>query len=146
MKQLLTSAGFAAMLLLCVACPAQTLNLKDIQEQRLSLTTTGQPDEYKQDTISIIMLACDTTSYNGFMTTVYYVNPLARAEQERHYLNWIKGFAVREIRIEKRGANQNGDMYWINQDDKYFYNTKQYLDDEKHPLPKEIIVWQVVSK
>lgn len=111
----------------------------------MTLSTFSQPNEYKYDTVKIAMFVCDTTlGRNGAMTTVYWRNPLMRAEQEHHSVNWIYGYAVRKITIEKFGNHQSGDFVWFNQSDKYYYNTEKYLDDAMRPLSSDIIVWQVV--
>jgi len=103
----------------------------------------GEPNEYKEDTVKIIMMACDT-AVNGWQNTAYYLNPFARAEQQHHSINWIYGYAVRKITIEKKGNHRSGMYMWYNTKDEYSYLIKQFLDDEKKPL-KNTIIWQTID-
>ncbi len=110
----------------------------------ISWTTQDQPNEYKTDTVKVMMFACDTSlGKNEFQTAVYWLNPLTRAEQEHHSVNWIFGYVVRSITIEKAGSHRSGEVMYFLHEDHYSYDTVKYLDDKMQPLSKDIIVWQV---
>lgn len=108
----------------------------------LSFATYGQPNEYKYDTISVVLLVSDTLHYSNYTPTLNSDNYFDKAGA----ISWVTAFSVRKITIEKRGSHQRGDMMWFNQSDKYYYDTERYLDGNMKPLSKYIKVWMVLSK
>lgn len=103
--------------------------------------SNGAPNEFKHDTISVVMLLTDTIHY-----TNYTPNLAENYFNKSGVITWVTGFAVRKITIEKSGSHQSGDMMWFNETDKYYYSTEKYLDSNMKLLSKYTIVWQVLSK
>lgn len=103
--------------------------------------TSGQPNEYKYDTISVIMLVSDTLHYSNHTPTLNDGNYFDKAG----LVSWVTAFAVRKITIEKKGSHQRDGMMWFNNTDKYYYSNEKYLDGFMLPLSKYIVVWMVMS-
>jgi hypothetical protein len=139
-----------AMLLLCAVLSTQaqtTTSSKDsmfLSTGTISLATAyyGTQNEYKYDTISVVLLVSDTLHYSNYTPTLNDANYFDKAGA----ISWVTAFAVREITIEKKGSHQSGDMMWFNELDKYYYATERYLDGNMKPLSKYIKVWMAVSK
>lgn len=136
-----------AMLLLCAVFSSEaqtTTSSKDsifLSTGNFSIGTIsyGMPNEYKYDTIAVVLLVSDTLKYTN------YTPHLTNDYDKSGTINWVTAYAVRKITIEKKGSHQSGDMMWFNDSDKYYYNTEKYLDGFMHQLSKHVIVWQVVS-
>lgn len=102
----------------------------------------GTPNEYKFDTIAVVLLVSDTLHYSNYTPTLNSGNYFDKAGA----IIWANAFAVRKITIEKKGSHQSGGMMWFNQSDKYYYNTERYLDGKMKPLSKYIKVWISLSQ
>lgn len=137
-----------AMLLLCAVFSSEaqtTTSSKDsmfLSAESFSIGSIsyGTPNEYKYDTIAVVLLVSDTLQYTN------YTPHLTNYYDKSGTINWVTAYAVRKITIEKKGSHQSGDMMWFNDSDKYYYNTEKYLDGFMQQLSKHVIVWQVVSK
>ena len=76
----------------------------------------------KRDTIVVMILYCDTTqSFAGDVVL------------------WGKCYSVRELRNTSEGNIDPGMTPWAWQD---YWQHLYFLDKDKKPLPKNIIVWQ----
>jgi hypothetical protein len=140
-------AIISAMLLLCavLSTEAQTTSNKDsmfLSGLTLSSVTYGQPNEYRYDTIPLLMLLCDTLHHSNYTPSLNSANYFDKSGQ----VSWATGFSIRKITIEKAGLHQSGDMMWFNQSDKNYYETEKYLDSNYKPLSKYTMVWMAVSK
>ena len=105
-------------------------------------STSSLPNEIKKDTISVIMLVCDTSFYN---VKVYSDNGLVSRDWYNYSVKWIRGFKCRTVRFKREGGNISADDYYLayGKDNEFFYKTHDYLNDKKQPLPEGIIIWQV---
>ena len=110
-------------------------------------------EEYKQDTVKVLMLVCDTTgTVHGGML---FFNPQQQAFNEGRGVWWQFGYIVKlhDLFIEEPNPN-----YWgegrsclvggceLDHSSKTIktavtYATLIYLDENKKALPKSIIVW-----
>ena len=105
-------------------------------------TTNPEVKFLRQDTVSSIMLVCDTAGWKSIPShTMYFVNPLSRAEQEHHNLNWIYGFEVFKVWLRPKGSYREGFFISYQSKDEEQTEFVGYLDDEKRPLQRNIIVW-----
>lgn len=135
-----------AMLLLCAVLSTEaqtTITNKDsmfLSGLTIGTISYGQSNEYKYDTVAVVLLVSDTLQYTN------YTPHLTNDYDKSGTINWVTAYAVRKITIEKKGSHQSGDMMWFNDSDKYYYSTERYLDGFMHQLSKHVIVWQVVSK
>jgi len=84
-----------------------------------SLTTTGYLP--KQDTIRVLMLVCDTSSEMPNGSGIHF------------FIDWQYGYKVIEI------VPQNWEVGDVQV--QATWQTIQYLDADKKPLPKSTIVW-----
>lgn len=145
--RLLLSVVLSATLLLCsIFCQAQRKSLhKDsslLYGSAFSLYAYEQPNEYKYDTISVVLIVSDTIHYSNYTPTLSRNNYFDKAGP----ISWVNAFSVRKITIEKMGSHQKGDMIWFNESDKYYYDTENYLDANMKPFSKYIKVWMAISK
>lgn len=123
--------GIAAILLLCaVYCQAQEFDgvKKDTTKWK--------------DTVSVVLLVCDTLQINS-------------------HVYWVRAYSVRNAEYELVDVSVNpntltyvgGGVYSITLigwspiwENKAVYTHSEYLDNKRKPLPKSIVVWQIVSK
>jgi|SRR6185369_463515 len=110
----------------------------------------------KNDTAKVLMLVCDTNRYAA-TTTVFWSQPLARAQQIGMIVYWQYGYRVhknsRYTEIPNpnyMGENRTCLVYGCTLD----HSSKtirviasreelNYLDENKQPFPKNIIIWQI---
>lgn len=82
----------------------------------------------KQDTVTVMLLVCDTTNYaTGSML---YFGEQSRAMQEGKLVWWQFGYEV--IRYKQE---YNGERFWNIQE------LVEYLGADKKRLPKNIFIW-----
>ena len=117
--KLLPSAVLVANLMLCaVYCQAQR----------------------QKDTISVVMVIADTIHYTNYTPKINKKNYFDKAGE----LFWVSGYSVREKHNTDEGQIDpyiSGD--YVSQDS---WVHILYLDGNKKPLSKNIVVWQSVSK
>jgi hypothetical protein len=92
--------------------------------------------EFKNDTIPVFLLVCDTLHYSNYTPQLNPNNYFDKAGTP----TWVSAFAIRKITIEKAGNHFEGDIFWFNEKDVYHYSTIGYLDSHYKPLSKYIIV------
>lgn len=86
----------------------------------------------RKDTVSVILLITDTT-----VTGLYY-SWADNKSHEYYDMSSIKGYSVRELHNTGEGANP---IFGEELFDDYWQHI-EYLDAQKKPLSKNIIVWQ----
>lgn len=103
----------------------------------------------QKDTVKVIMLLCDTSygfiqkdgsamllsedtvNTNTIFSKTYF------ASDHNVWYDW--GYSVRELHNSSEGVNDVGFCLGCFSD---YWKHIQYLDKDKHPLSKNIIVWQ----
>lgn len=97
------------------------------------------------DTFSIVMLACDTTTYSsgisasGVMNSGYHVSGSSQA------VFWTRGHVIRECHSEDDGISG----WYMNHTlppRSYWLPTEKYLDEYRIPFPKGVYVWKTNCK
>jgi hypothetical protein len=112
---------------------------------------TGEQRQYKPltyDTIPCIMLVCDTMHYSNYapqLNKQYF--------DKTGIIMWVTGYIKREIKTEleavyhdpnytlPNGGRTAMATYWTTEPQST-YTFLEYLDSNKKPLSKSIIVWQ----
>lgn len=146
---LFRQAPILAILMLCAVLSTEaqaTTSSKDsmllsVGNFSIGTVSYGTPNEYRYDTISVVLMVSDTL-HSNYTPTLNDANYFDKSGA----ISWVTAFAVRKITIEKKGSHQSGDMMWFNQSDKYYYDTERYLDGNMKPLSKYIKVWMAMSK
>ena len=90
----------------------------------------------RQDTIRVLMLVCDTMGWPH--TSIGSVIPSAQAYNEGRVVWWQYGYEV-PVLYERGGMGQ----LWVDKDGYVIALKPIYLDQNKKPLPKNIIVWMI---
>ena len=85
----------------------------------------------QKDTISVVMVIADTMHYTNYTPKINKKNYFDKAGE----LFWVSGYSVREKHNTNEG--QMSKDYWVH---------TFYLDGNKNPLSKNIVVWQSMSK
>lgn len=85
------------------------------------------------DTVRVLMLVCDTLHYNNYTPTLNKGNYFDKSGG----ITWVIGFQVRETFC---CVNGNTSQYSVYQAVPY-YQYHDYLDSNRKPLQKTIIVW-----
>lgn len=95
-------------------------------------TVKDKSDPAMNDTIPVIMLVCDTArKLNGIESNSIWAGI-------NHHVLWMFGYEVLEPTGEYYNcANPNTLLYLSKQ----IFRHKEYLDENKKPLPKSTIVW-----
>lgn len=101
--------------------------------------SSGGVYQYSQDTVPIFMLVMDTLHYSNHTPQLNEGNYFDKAGTA----TWVRGKAVRKITVTKAGEHMASDGFsvWYQQEDEISYNTIEYLDWNKKPLSKYIVVW-----
>ena len=90
-------------------------------------------EEPVYDTVRVVMLVSNIS--------VRYIDSVGSKEVYRgysHLVDWQFGYSVREKRCCVDGNTSNYSVYYPVP----YYTHKEYLDDKKKPLSKNIVVWQ----
>lgn len=104
---------FISFMILATACKGQKL-----------------PD---RDTVKVIMQVSDTVDNKNYTTSAHNRNYFSKA----NFIIWVIGYSVRER--YNHNQESNGDWNCFNCED--YMRHSYYLDADKKPLSKNIIVW-----
>jgi hypothetical protein len=102
-----------------------------------------------QDTFAVIMLVCDTAAMYHLLVAKEYIDDYGDVHDTvvhadyRRYVWWQLGYEVR--RVERRNNTEGkidpGFDFGFKYEEWNVYFHEAYLDKNKKPLPKSIVVW-----
>lgn len=84
----------------------------------------------RKDTIPVIMLTCDTLHYTNYTPSISIKNYFDKAGT----ILWLKGYAARTQSMICCGGAYGESYVWMT-------GNTEYLDANKQPLNKNVIVW-----
>ena len=158
--KLLTSAVLAANLLLCAVCQAQYYDTALTNQFTRTILSRVEPKKNKpdgRDTVSVVLLVSDTFHYSNYSPNLNKSNYFDKSGS----ITWVIAYSVRKIQYKNidvsvdpntstylgGGIYQTTLLGWTPQyEERPFYTHLEYLDGNKTPLSKSLVVWQSVSK
>jgi len=103
----------------------------------------------KKDSLPVIMLVCDTAFYEALVHKGYdtlpdnlggttYLNQFKKVKNYNHSAYWQFGYEVREIVDYIQVWDNNGTRMKLLPEYKHI----EYLNEDKSPMKKSVIIWQ----
>jgi len=122
------------------------LNLKgDTLTISYNSSEIDEPYSRKRDTVPVILIVINTNT--GINSTMGFFHPLDKAQNDRRMPYWVRGYSVKELHNTSEGVIDAGGVSCVDQNGNIvncyhdYWEHIQYLDEDKKPFGKSIIVW-----